>query len=255
MMEHLENILASDLLERYVLGDVSPEERMKVDLLRIEHRVVRERLAKLEKSMEQMAVDNAISPPDHVAQAIVKQLRPSTPNANYTTSRLLDGIWWKLAAAFILGAVSIGIWKQNQISSIQDQLAFQKLELETLHRDCDALTEQYAFINATNTLPHLLEGQSESSSNQVIVYWNEELEKSLLRVVELSAIPANKTYQLWADVDGQMLSLGTFDAGLAIEDAIPMKYLANAESLNITIEPKGGSEHPTVSTLTVSKTI
>ena len=42
MMEHIDDILSSDLLERYVLGDVSPEEKMKVELLRIEHGVIRQ---------------------------------------------------------------------------------------------------------------------------------------------------------------------------------------------------------------------
>jgi len=74
----------------------------------------------------------------------------------------------------------------------------------------------------------------------------------MLRVIELPGIQSDQTYQLWADVDGDMLSLGTFDAALAIIDAIPMDYLDRATSLNITVEPKGGSKHPTVSTLTAN---
>jgi len=32
-------------------------------------------------------------------------------------------------------------------------------------------------------------------------------------------------------------------------DMVAMTYIADAESLNITIEPAGGSDHPTVSKL------
>ena len=109
------------------------------------------------------------------------------------------------------------------------------------------MTQQYAFINHTGTLPFILEGTGNSPNSQVIVYWNEDLQKSMLRVLDLPAIKADQTYQLWADVEGQMLSLGTFDAGEAITDGVEMGYLAEAESLNITIEPEGGSEHPTAS--------
>ena len=52
-----------------------------------------------------------------------------------------------------------------------------------------------------------------------------------------------------------MLSLGIFDAVKLLQEAVPMNYLANATSLNITVEPAGGSEHPTVSTLTASRAI
>ena len=38
-------------------------------------------------------------------------------------------------------------------------------------------------------------------------------------------------------------------------DWLDIKFLPNAESLNITIEPEGGSEHPTVSRLVASANI
>jgi len=131
----------------------------------------------------------------------------------------------------------------------------QEDRLAILERDCSRLTEQYAFINHTNTLPFVLQGGSQSTLHQVIVYWNETIQKSMLRVVDLPAIQSDETFQLWADVDGEMLSLGVFDPGQAIADAVPMSYLDNATSLNITIEPKGGSDHPDVSRLTASVAI
>jgi len=141
---------------------------------------------------------------------------------------------------------------QSQVNTLKDQQEQHLAEIAQLQSDCDQLNEMYAYINHGGTMPYMLDGEAFGKESQVIVYWNEQLGKSMLRVIELPGIKADQTYQLWADVDGKMLSLGTFDAALAINDAISMRYLDQATSLNITIEPEGGSEHPTVANLTAS---
>jgi anti-sigma-K factor RskA len=68
-----------------------------------------------------------------------------------------------------------------------------------------------------------------------------------LRVNELPELPEGQCYQMWADVDGEMLSLGVLPADTT--GLIAWNFLADAESLNVTIEPEGGSDHPDVSKL------
>jgi anti-sigma-K factor RskA len=43
-----------------------------------------------------------------------------------------------------------------------------------------------------------------------------------------------------------MINMGTLNTD---NELVPLKYIENAESLNITIEPAGGSDHPTVEEL------
>ena len=43
-----------------------------------------------------------------------------------------------------------------------------------------------------------------------------------------------------------MINMGILEAD---QEYIPVRYIDKAESLNITIEPAGGSEHPTVEQL------
>ncbi len=56
----------------------------------------------------------------------------------------------------------------------------------------------------------------------------------------------NETYQLWADVEGEMINMGLLSSE---EDLTPAIYISKAESFNITVEPAGGNDHPTVSNL------
>ena len=258
MRVHIDDILKSDLLERYVMGDITKEERMQVDLLRIEHRAIREKLEALELALEKSAMESAVAAPAKAKECIIRKISDQVPDpilaVEPSSSGFLSNIW-KYAALLAVGV--LGTWmlmqdRNNTLSAANNNL---NAELSLLEERCASLSQQYAFINDSSTLPVLLEGSAAAPESQVVIYWNEMKGQSMIKVIELPAIRANETYQLWADVDGQMLSLGVFDAALAISDPIPMGYLANAESLNITIEPKGGSEHPTVSRLTASQTI
>lgn len=79
-----------------------------------------------------------------------------------------------------------------------------------------------------------------------IAYVNVEKQAVLLNVAGLTQLPANKNYQLWADVEGEMINMGLVKSG---ENVLTMKYIENSESINLTIEPAGGSDHPTVENL------
>ncbi len=63
---------------------------------------------------------------------------------------------------------------------------------------------------------------------------------------QLPEIDKDHDYQMWADVDGEMIDMGVINKGQSL---MAMNYIENAESLNITIEPAGGNDHPTVERL------
>ncbi len=245
-MDHIDDILSSDLLERYVLGKTTSEERMKVDLLKVEHKTIRQELKKLESS-------NAT--PECIIKNISGQ-EPSTITStnNYKNISRLSS-WWKLAAGFILGIAGTCLVMNSQPNSHNEELAEAEADMIKLEKNYEELNLQYTFINHAATTPYLLINKYSNKESKVIVYWNDDLQKSQLRVIELPSINKDQTYQLWADVDGEMQSLGVFDPTNAIVDGIEMNYLANASSLNITVEPKGGSQHPTLTTLTASVSI
>ncbi len=62
----------------------------------------------------------------------------------------------------------------------------------------------------------------------------------------LPPLSEEETYQMWADVDGEMINMGLLPTD---KELIALTYIDRAASLNITIEPKGGNDHPTVERL------
>ncbi len=269
MIDHIDDILDSDLLERYVLGDVSIEERMKVDMLRVEHAQVRQRLREFEITMERTAMDNAVQLPyglkDKLMQSIHEKAsgQESKVQAENATKKKSDNAtpvrsrksWYYAAAAAIIGAGAMYGLQQSRLNTAQQTINTQQAELAAVKADCDAMALQYAMIAHRETRPVVLANSSTSQKEEVIIYWNEATGQSLLRVLALPKLAETETYQLWADVDGEMLSLGIFDASVAEAGYVSMGYLDNAESLNITIEPKGGSDNPNVERLRLSQSI
>ncbi len=255
-MEHIGDILSSDLLDRYVSGNVTQQEKIKVDLLRIEHKVIRDKLKSLELSREKAIRQPKEHSSEKRKECIIKNINNqlSTPTEDRKVVQL-PSLWWKFGAAFLIGILASWIFWQLQARETQIILTEQSEEFEKLLTDYELLSERYEFINHSGTIPVVLKGTVTASESKVIIYWNNEIEKSLLRVVELPSISANQTFQLWADINDQMHNLGTFNASEAIIDAIPINYLPNAHSLNITIEPKGGSKQPNLSTVIATQSL
>lgn len=252
-MDNIKDILSSNLLNRYMVGDVSPEEQLKVDMLRIDHRIIRNRLQEIELQLEQDHLSKAIHPPAGTKEAIVKSIcGGDVINPSKAISKNVTIKWWPIAASVLLSGLAMWLVMNKQLSNERATVTNQKERLEFLKANCEKLNAQFAFINHSATKPIILESL-EDNTGQAIVYCNESLDKSMIKNLNLPEISKDQTFQLWADVNGEMLSLGTFRNDS--EDMITLSYLSMATSLNITIEPLGGSSHPTLETLTASKSI
>ena len=77
------------------------------------------------------------------------------------------------------------------------------------------------------------------------VMWNKYTRQTFIDVADLPVPEADKQYQLWALVGGQPVDAGVFDMGT---DAgmQKVKPVLDAEMWAVTMEPKGGSESPTM---------
>ena len=149
----------------------------------------------------------------------------------------------------------------RNINSKDQKITELKTQFATLKEDCESQNLRFAdiqarldFINAPSTEKYLLEGNSKAANFQTIAYWNDSSQKSMLQILGLPDLPEKHCLQMWADVDGVMINLGVIKSE---QTTLPIdwKFLANAESLNVTIESEGGSEHPTVSNLVASISI
>ena len=104
--------------------------------------------------------------------------------------------------------------------------------------------QQFDLVRNVKTSHVHLRGSNLAPKALLVVYWNEEEQQAYLNTVALPDIPADKSLQLWADVDGEMINMGVIS--VEGDELVPIPYIPKAESLNLTLEPLGGSDHPNV---------
>ena len=84
-----------------------------------------------------------------------------------------------------------------------------------------------------------MQGNNRAKNLKTVAYINTKSKTSMIDVVSLPQLPEEKCYQIWAELQGKMVSLGILNETDRQLRAIP--YTEDALGLNITIEPKGGN--------------
>jgi len=256
-MNEKDKILNSGILEQYALGLLEGKELEEVENYLQKYPELREHISGIQEAMEMIVTQNGIKPPAALRQNILSEI-DRLEKVEKIPSQLPQGITIPilpiLASLAAIGLVVIGFLffkKNQQLENSYGQLERQYAALEErcTEKEAIAIAERDYFLHpATQNVQ--LEGSNKTPEALVVVYFNEEEEKALLNIINLPNPPAGKQYQLWADVDGHMENMGVFDA--ATFDLQEMTFVVNASSLNITLEPLGGSKKATVEELRAS---
>ena len=101
-----------------------------------------------------------------------------------------------------------------------------------------------------STQRYVVQGTDIAPNAFAVAYWNPDLKEGWLDPTKLPELPDDRQYQIWADVHGEMISIGLIPKDN--NTLVTINYLQEAESINITQEVLGGVDHPTVSLLTAN---
>ena len=253
-----EKILESNLLEKYASGIASKmEENIVIQALSL-YPELRSELDQIERSLEKVATQNKISAPegikDTIFQEIQKRKELAQLEAGPKSTKVSSGLnWIAIAASVIIGAaVSGGFgWLNNQKQ--QAEIIQYQNELNILKEECEKDQMLFAFTNDINTQKVSLRSDDGFAA---LGFWNTTEQKCMLQTLKLPEIRDDQSYQIWADVKGEMIPVGLVEKeAFVANNFVDLKFLAQAESINITIEPRGGSDHPTVDNLILSASI
>ncbi|WP_350287609.1 anti-sigma factor [uncultured Croceitalea sp.] len=245
-------ILEEGLLEKYLLDELSETENQQVTIAIAKDQVLRQAFEKLEADFEAMAFENAIVPPLKVKERLQMQL--DDPKVQY-----LPQTWLMVAASltviFLLSTFWMYYrWQQTEenYNNLQDQTTVLQERLNTIEENYTTTNQQLQRINGPQTIPLVLNGNDLSPSARVVAYVNHDKKTVLVNTQSLPNLPEDKTYQMWSDVNGEMINMGLVSPE---EELVTLNYIEDAESLNITIEPAGGNDHPTVEQLIAFATL
>ena len=267
---NIQEYILSGIVESYVLGLASTEERAEFENMCAAHAEVRAARDAFERAIEQQAFMEATSPPAHLKSRIFGELdveadrkKPGKFKNVQRPMKPVRSIWsrYVAAASILLLVVSTGlnfyffskykdyIAKYDELVASQNQTAALNQSLQTkLHDYESAMSLMKDPAMAVVKMPGIATGPNPESS--ATVYWDTRSKDVYLLVNSLPQPSADKQYQLWALVDGKPIDAGVFEISQGIP-LVKMKNIPEAQAFAITLEKKGGSVAPTLDAMYV----
>lgn len=242
------------LLEQYVLGITTMEENRAIEVYLAQNPTIAKEIEDSQSALKDFAKEYAIKSPRKSRGKVLKSVK-STPQTKPAVSPKINMSWLTGIAAILalgFGLMTFLLFQRqtnlvNQISALENKVNQLENNNTQLVSQKEQINQQFALLKDVNTSHVHLKGSSLSPKALIVVYWNEIDKNAYLNVVDLPEIPTDKSLQLWADVEGEMINMGVLETGN--DELIKVPYMQNVESLNITLEPKGGSKTPNVAQL------
>ena len=252
-----EKFLQSGLIEQYILGLTNEEETAKVEDYALTFPEIAQEIENMRGELDHYVMQYLSLPPEElrskVAHATDEDSHKPQPAQHITMvapSRKSSILLWTLIAA--LAAFTFMAYKgklntEHKLEKMAIAFAAFRADCENQKSELDSQGKIYALLQHSATRPIELKGSQLAPDATAIAYHNPVASKVLLNLTQLPTPPSGKTYQLWADVEGEMINMGVID--YSMDDFQEVKFIEHAESYNLTLEPTGGSQKPTVELL------
>lgn len=246
-----EEIISQGWLEAYITGDLSESEIVIVEQFIKESKEVRDEYESLQKTLAELAFAQAITPPPKIKNTLLKEISTKTKNKqnfilSYTTAA-------SIVFALSMGFTAYSFWTKWHEAEKKYNLLLSENQtmVATLKKASDeyeVLSNNNAIASSPNFQRVILNGTENAPDYQAVVFWNPEEEAVYLNASTFESLTESQQYQLWALIDGKPVDAGVFDPD---NQLIAMKNIGVADAFAVTIEKKGGSEQPDLSTLQV----
>ena len=259
----IKKYIESGVLENYVLGLASEEERREVEMYATGYPEIKAELEAVEVAMEKYAQLQGIEAPPGMQAKINSQidaLQKGKPRDSGKNDSSTFGGWGMM---LLLGGMLLatGWWafSTNQKAAEQEvQISNLSTEFETFKTDCDLTSKENEALknkirilqDPDNQVIKLESGQAKYPDVLASVFFNKATQKSYLRANALPDIPSDRVLQLWAIVDGKPTDMGLVEVSANSDDLIEIPYIENAAAFAITVET-GRNEAPNLDELVV----
>jgi len=243
MKEKIKIFLDTDLLEKYLLGSTSTEESLRVERYIAMYPEVREAYNELQENLETFAKLHALKTPEGLKEQILFRIKQE----KRSRSKFYRFAVAASIAALIFAGASYFFYNQNQ--SLQEENSIVTSKIQDLENDMkiqlEDIRNQYIVLNNPNTRRYSVNGNKKAEELKAVAYINPVKKLSYINVSNLPQLPENKCFQMWAEVNGEMVNLGIIKQFDDKEKLLALPYADNAVGY-ITIEPQGGNNTPTV---------
>jgi anti-sigma-K factor RskA len=256
---NIKEYISSGIIESYVLGLASEEERAEFEQLCLQYPELVTARNEFEEKLEQQAFKQAITPP-----AFLKQVSPPKEAKIITmdTKPRNTGLLRFVAAASVILFLAAGYFAYNLYNKNKD-LKQSNTDLEAKISRIDSAVNsmkeeqemvQNAVRNPNTTVVTLAALKQNPNPPSAAVYWDTASASVFLLVKNMPQLPSDKQYQLWSIIDNagklKPTSLGLFDGGNE-KLMLRMDKSQKADAFAITVENRGNPGGPNLEQLQV----
>ncbi|WP_423148597.1 anti-sigma factor [Rubrolithibacter danxiaensis] len=273
-MEEIKKYIESGILELYILGELTPAEKLEVEQMAAKYPAIQAELAEVENALLGYASAYSINPSEELRDKILTSLETGTKNQKKQEdqSKVVflskQNSFYKYAFA---ASVALLLISWAALFSIYSNLQHSKQQLAALQISNERFSNRVNFIEgelndtkkALDVLrnPNFklikLKGTKNSPASSMMVAFNPQQKEVMIDLASMK-MPSNDTghqYQLWALVDGKPVDLGVFDLKPDSTGMKQMKSVTGAQAFAVTLEPRGGSINPTMEQMMVMGSI
>ena len=234
---NVQEYISSGIVESYVLGLASDEERREFEQRCMQYPEVLAARNAFEMAMEKQALENAIAPPADLKKRIFEEIKETTKAVSLPPTPVRKINWAKYAAAasviLLAGSLYFNLNLYNKNKTLQNNYDNTVAKLNDVEKDIRILQQN------PNVKMASMKGMEVSPASYATVYWDTTSHDVYLLANNLPVPPSDKQYQLWALLDGQPIDLGMINYDLKQKKLlVRMKNARNAQAFAITLEKK-----------------
>jgi len=234
--------ISSGIVESYVLGLASDEERSEFEQLCKPYPQLVAARTKFELALEKQAMENAIAPPADLKGKIFDQISGTgkVVSMQPESAPVRKISWAKYAAAasviLLAGSLYYNITLFNKNKDLKNNYDNTVAELSDVKKDIQILQQN------PNVKMAAMKGQEISPSSYATVYWDTTSHDVYLMINNLPKPPSDPQIQLWAFLNGQPIAQGI----IKITEKPPQLYhpqkTQDAQAFAVTLEKKGRTD-------------
>jgi len=263
----IEAYISSGVIEAFVLGQLNESETKELLQYAEEHEEVRKAIDEAEETLFALGQEGSITPPDQSKNALFKDLGlEMTSDGDDSEVELVQeeikketkafSIYPYLSAAASIVAVfgiAFSVYYYNQWQDTEARLSNIIAQNQSMAQQYNVVKnqmEQYAENVEILRQPGIetvpMKGLDIAPEAQAFVHWNKKTNEVFLNAKKMPSNEADNQYQLWAIVDGTPVDMGVFDVAGDMTRLLKMKTTGKASAFAVTLEPRGGSDNPTM---------
>ncbi|HMG11019.1 MAG TPA: anti-sigma factor [Mucilaginibacter sp.] len=274
-MEDIKAYIETGILELYVLGDITPDEKLQVEAMALKHPAVKAELDAIGLSMELYAEENAVEPSENLRGRILGSIltnlgddrnfnaAPDHEESDFyeednivLLSKPSGNNFYKFAfvasLALLIASTIALVSVYSRLQQSNGQLIALQLQNQHFTNRVNLMDKELSVFRDPSFKLLKLQG-TKNHDMAVMVAFSPAKKKVMIdmRNMKLPQNDKDHQYQLWALVGGKPVDLGVFDATADSTHMKEMKSIALADAFAVTLEPKGGSVNPTMDQMMV----